>query len=551
MHLPPGTLNDFRLAQPYPINTYFWFFEARNNPEDAPLSIWLNGGPGSSSLLGLMQEHGPCRVNPDSNSTELNPWSWNNEVNVLYIDQPVQVGYSYDVLKNGTLNQLTKQWDVSGFDDGVPESNSTFRVGTFPSMNPDNTANTTENAARALWHFAQTWFTLFPEYKPQDDRVSIWTESYGGHYGPAFAAFFQEQNEKISQLDTRDEDGDEGGSSYHYIHLDTLGIINACIDQLVQVPFYPQMAHANTYGIEAINASIRDLAMNKYRKPGGCRDMIHTCRHLAAVGDPHMYGDNDTVNAACYDANNVCRYEVEGVYYDYSDRSSYDIAHHYPDPFPMDYYIGYLNQEWVQSALGVPVNYSYAVSSVYGAFLQTGDHPREDTRGYLRDIGHLLDSGLKVSLMYGDRDFVCNWYGGEEASLRVPYSEAPGFLAAGYADLQTNDSYVGGLVRQHGNFSFARIFQSGHMVPAYQPETAYRVFQRAMFNRDVATGQQSTVGEYTSRGLAKIWDVRDEPPPAPAPVCYVMNLRFTCTPEQIQGVLNGTAVIQDYVVVNM
>jgi len=45
-------------------------------------------------MMGLLQENGPCFVGSDSNSTYLNPYSWNNEVNMLYIDQPVQVGFS-------------------------------------------------------------------------------------------------------------------------------------------------------------------------------------------------------------------------------------------------------------------------------------------------------------------------------------------------------------------------------------------------------------------------------------------------------------------------
>jgi hypothetical protein len=48
-------------------------------------------GPGSSSLIGLFQENGPCRVNRDSNSTTLNPDSWNQEVNMLYIGTTVSL----------------------------------------------------------------------------------------------------------------------------------------------------------------------------------------------------------------------------------------------------------------------------------------------------------------------------------------------------------------------------------------------------------------------------------------------------------------------------
>lgn len=65
--------------QDYAINTFFWFFEAKEDPENAPLSFWMNGGPGSSSMTGLFNEHGPCYINADSNSTRPNEWSWNNK----------------------------------------------------------------------------------------------------------------------------------------------------------------------------------------------------------------------------------------------------------------------------------------------------------------------------------------------------------------------------------------------------------------------------------------------------------------------------------------
>ena len=58
VHLPPGILEDLGEFQNYNINTFFWFFESRKDPANAPLSIWMNGGPGSSSMIGLLSENG-------------------------------------------------------------------------------------------------------------------------------------------------------------------------------------------------------------------------------------------------------------------------------------------------------------------------------------------------------------------------------------------------------------------------------------------------------------------------------------------------------------
>lgn len=91
-------------------------------------------------MLEVLVENGPYFVVYDSNSTTLSPWSWNNHVNVLYVDQPVQVGLFYDApwnttldLSNGTVNPLQVT-------DPVPDQNVTYVVGTYPSGNIVNTA---------------------------------------------------------------------------------------------------------------------------------------------------------------------------------------------------------------------------------------------------------------------------------------------------------------------------------------------------------------------------------------------------------------------------
>ena len=546
VHLPPHVLEDLGEAQNYTINTFFWFFESRKDPKNAPLSIWMNGGPGSSSMIGLLSENGPCSINIDSNSTTLNPYSWNNEVNVLYIDEPNQTGLSFDGLFNGTQDLTDPSGNVTiGFPNGtVPVQNNTFLVGTFPSQVINNSANGTTNAARALWHFAQVWFQTFPDYKPNDDKISIWTESYGGRYGPAFSAFFEEQNMKI-----RNGTWKEYGERY-YIHLDTLGIINGCVDLQVMEPSYPHIAYNNTYGIQAINGSVYEAALNSYYKPGGVKDLITKCRAEAAVSDPTNQGNNLTVVDACVAASDATN-DVEGPYTELSGRNYYDIAAIDPDPFPPNYYIGYLNQPHVQAALGVPVNYSNPGGNApYYGFQITGDYARG---GLLEDLAYILDNGIKVAMVYGDRDYACNWIGGEAVSLAVNYSHTGDFHDAGYTGIQVNSSYVGGQVRQFGNFSFSRVYEAGHEVPAYQPQTALEIFERAMFNKDIATGTIPTWpvngSTYKTSGPSSTWNIKDPVPRSPQPTCYTYNLLATCTDEQIAKVQNGS-LIHDYILID-
>lgn len=153
VNLPASVINDT-----YNASIFFWYFEARQDSENAPLAIYIAGGPGESSLLAATGQGGPCYVNDDSNSTTLNPWSWNNKVNMLYIDQPAQTGYSYDTLVSGTLNQLTGLYTPHVFSSSHSfQENSTVLYGTFPSQSPMGTANNSMHVAHALYQFAQVW----------------------------------------------------------------------------------------------------------------------------------------------------------------------------------------------------------------------------------------------------------------------------------------------------------------------------------------------------------------------------------------------------------
>jgi len=109
---------------------HYWYVESANNPTSAPLLLWLNGGPGCSSLEGFLYENGPLHFNGSTGSDGIpqlidNPNAWTNAANVLYLESPAGVGFSY--YANGTLDtndEITSQNNYNfllNFFKGFPE----------------------------------------------------------------------------------------------------------------------------------------------------------------------------------------------------------------------------------------------------------------------------------------------------------------------------------------------------------------------------------------------------------------------------------------------
>ncbi|KAG6418684.1 hypothetical protein SASPL_120888 [Salvia splendens] len=142
---------------------YYYFAEAqRAHHKKMPLLLWLNGGPGCSSLAyGAMQELGPFRVHSDGKTLYKNPFSWNHAANLLFLESPAGVGFSYS---NTTAD---------------------FRSGGDAKTAIDNYA------------FLVNWLERFPEHKGRDFYIS--GESYAGHYVPQLAHTILYHNKKAGK----------------------------------------------------------------------------------------------------------------------------------------------------------------------------------------------------------------------------------------------------------------------------------------------------------------------------------------------------------------
>ncbi|MBA0622630.1 hypothetical protein Godav_008156 [Gossypium davidsonii] len=142
---------------------FYYFVESpRNSSSNNPLILWLNGGPGCSPLgYGAMSELGPFRVNSDGQTLFRNDFAWNNVANVIFLESPAGVGFSF--------------------------SNT--------SSDYDNTGDTT--TAIDTYTFLVNCLERFPQYKSRDFFIA--GESYAGHYVPQLASTILYNNENTNQ----------------------------------------------------------------------------------------------------------------------------------------------------------------------------------------------------------------------------------------------------------------------------------------------------------------------------------------------------------------
>ena len=494
----------------------------------------------------LASESGPCYVNEAGNGTILNPWSFNEHVNMLYIDQPVQVGFSYDSLYNGTFNLTSEvitplEYNSSSAASAVDPLTS---WGTFPSQNPLTTTNTTVSSAVAGWHFAEHWLSSFPPYSTSSNKVSFWGNSYGGFWAPEYAVRFSKNFKSLPA---------KHPLKSKKLVVDTLGITNGCLDFAAGTLIgWPEYYYNNTYGVHFLSEDQYNLVVDNITTPGGVVDLINQCRALGLAGDPMFLGNNETVNEACQLSfvqsegvllsspalNNVCITSILSSLKriaNASQRSGFDIAVHQPDPCVFDIAVtNYLNRADVQQSLGVPLNFTYDSTLVAAVFGNETPYPYSGTGDGARQAGvpnleYLLANGVKIAFAYGDRDARCPWTGAENSVRLAKWAHQKGFASAGYTNIQGIKTGHQGVVKQYGLLSFARIFDAGHAVSAYAPEAVYRVFQRAMLGKDIATGTQQAVGkDYHTKGPTTSWGWRNTLP-ADVPHTCMVEGQWTAT----------------------
>ncbi|XP_057435790.1 serine carboxypeptidase-like 20 [Lotus japonicus] len=134
-------------------NLFYYFVSSERNPGKDPVVLWLNGGPGCSSLDGFVYEHGPfnfqaAKTKGDLPILHINPYSWSKVSNIIYLDSPAGVGLSY-------------------------------------SKNSSKYVTDDLQTASDTHAFLFKWFEQFPEFLANPFYLS--GESYAGVYVPTLA----------------------------------------------------------------------------------------------------------------------------------------------------------------------------------------------------------------------------------------------------------------------------------------------------------------------------------------------------------------------------
>nr|XP_054767401.1 probable serine carboxypeptidase CPVL [Lytechinus pictus] len=171
----------------YNSSMFFWFFPAQNKDSSAPVLLWLQGGPGGSSLFGLFAENGPLIVTKD---LKLQPrqWAWTRKYSMLYIDNPVGTGFSFT------------------------DSDSGY-------------ANNQDDVAVNLYSALTQFFQLFPQY--QKNEFYATGESYAGKYVPAICYKIHTENPKAKV----------------YINLQGMAIGDGLVDPYSMFPGYGDLMY--------------------------------------------------------------------------------------------------------------------------------------------------------------------------------------------------------------------------------------------------------------------------------------------------------------------
>jgi len=423
---------------------FYWLFEPSDADKnaDAPLVIWLNGGPGCSSMDGLFLENGPFRLvrteDGKSWTMEMNEYSWHTmPAYMLYIDQPVGTGLSFTHKNNYCRS------------DG--EVNSDF------------------------YNFIQNFLLLYKDEMLTEDSTRMKRdfffsgESHAGHYIPSMMDYILKKNDEI--------DASTKPSENIFINLIGGAIGNGWVDPYHQ---YAGATVAAGYGLidfsQWANLNSKEdkchMEMNNGNLDANiCFDLIDD-----------IVGASNGISGAKISSYDIRLWELPGprefpfghkAVEAYLGRpSAAQRPAHNTNP-PMDPSDEVLESLHATEATAAKQTYKECTDPPWDAL------SHQDGKGVVQELVRVLNHKSKPLILFfnGVYDLTCNHAGNERLLDMLPWQHTQEWITAKrYAWDTTNrqkDSLKpAGYVKSFRNLIFLKVLDSGHMVPMDQPNVA-------------------------------------------------------------------------------
>lgn len=403
---------------------FYWFFETsdetKRGKEDTPLLIWLNGGPGASSMTGLLTEMGPYRI---TNDGKLIPhaYSWTQLGHMIFFDQPVGTGY-------------TSVRDENGY------------------------VNSQEQMAEQLYRALVGFYERHPELRA--NPLYVCGESYAGKYVPWFSYYIHQRNQAIAT--TNPPTAESGTTADHVVNLAGIAVGNGIMWPVLQTRSVPDFAIAlgliDSQQYERANAAISSC--EELHRQGRHVDAFQVCQQVEdeiyqSAGIPFVYDvrkEKDEFG------------ELTQVLATYFNTDIVRQALNVPPGTPWNSFDG--------SAFGVsPAAPALARHLVADEML---DVPI--------DVFRVLLDNYKFLFYAGNMDgSSCNNLGIGRMIDRLAWTGTAHYRVAPRKPWMVNGR-IAGLVKSSGNMSYAVVTNSGHLVPTDQPEAALDMMRRFIQN---------------------------------------------------------------------
>ncbi|KAL4893093.1 carboxypeptidase 4 [Aspergillus ambiguus] len=428
---------------------FFWFFPSQNPKAKDEITIWLNGGPGCSSLEGMLHGNGPFIWRPGTYKPIPNPYSWINLTNMVYVDQPAGTGFS-----PGPPTVINEQ-------DVAQQFNSWLK------------------------NFVDT-FSLHGR------RIYMTGESYAGQFIPYIAS------DMLDRKDTR------------YFDLRGIQINDPMINEESIMIYAPAISHFNHFqNILALNHTFAQNISRRAEKCGYNRFLDEALTYPPPSNFPTPPDPNND-DCAIRDEIVQAAYFVNPCFnlYHLTDFCPYlwdEMGSHSPAVGPDNYF----NRSDVQQILHVPrTDFSECTTN---EIFPDGDPSPPSALGPLPSViertnNTIIAHGWLDSLLFVNGSLVTiqnmTWNGAQgfhyqpTEPLYVPYHYGLAELAHNSAPIPfTLDAGAGHLGTAHTErgLTFTTVYVAGHQIPRYAPGAAYRQLEFLLGR----IHSLSNVGNYT------------------------------------------------------